>query len=143
MVAIGIIGTYLSLTITNFSTVFLPAALPGEPPYTPGGAVYEAIYVVLTIAADMLYIVGGGIVAFGAILAGYRFVQCKLTSPYKPSCVTHFLSGYLTLGLELFIGAEIIKEVASKTNDIAGDGTTSAVLLCQAIATEGLSCSQR
>jgi chaperonin GroEL len=36
------------------------------------------------------------------------------------------------------IGAEIVKEVASKTNDIAGDGTTSAVLLCQAIATEGL-----
>jgi len=36
------------------------------------------------------------------------------------------------------IGAEIIKEVASKTNDIAGDGTTTAVLLCQAIATEGL-----
>ena len=36
------------------------------------------------------------------------------------------------------IGAEIIKEVASKTNDIAGDGTTSAVLLCQVIATEGL-----
>lgn len=36
------------------------------------------------------------------------------------------------------IGAEIIKEVASKTNDIAGDGTTSAVLLTQSIATEGL-----
>jgi len=36
------------------------------------------------------------------------------------------------------IGAEIIKEVATKTNDTAGDGTTSAVLLCQAIATEGL-----
>mgnify|MGYP001591923137 CR=1 FL=1 len=36
------------------------------------------------------------------------------------------------------IGAEIIKEVASKTNDVAGDGTTTAVLLCQAIATEGL-----
>jgi len=36
------------------------------------------------------------------------------------------------------IGAEIIKEVASKTNEGAGDGTTSAVLLTQAIATEGL-----
>lgn len=36
------------------------------------------------------------------------------------------------------IGAEIIKEVASKTNDTAGDGTTTAVVLCQAIATEGL-----
>ena len=36
------------------------------------------------------------------------------------------------------IGAQIIKEVAEKTNDAAGDGTTSAVLLTQAIATEGL-----
>ena len=36
------------------------------------------------------------------------------------------------------IGASIIKEVASKTNDTAGDGTTSAVLLTQAVATEGL-----
>jgi len=36
------------------------------------------------------------------------------------------------------LGAEIIKEVAEKTNDIAGDGTTSAVVLAQAIAAEGL-----
>ncbi|MFC1663904.1 chaperonin GroEL [Patescibacteria group bacterium] len=36
------------------------------------------------------------------------------------------------------LGAEIIKEVASKTNDVAGDGTTTAVLLAQAIISEGL-----
>lgn len=36
------------------------------------------------------------------------------------------------------IGAEIIKEVASKTNDVAGDGTTTAVLLAQSIISEGL-----
>ncbi|GAI50632.1 unnamed protein product, partial [marine sediment metagenome] len=36
------------------------------------------------------------------------------------------------------LGAEIIKEVAEKTNDVAGDGTTTAVLLAQAIITEGL-----
>lgn len=36
------------------------------------------------------------------------------------------------------MGAEIIKEVASKTNDIAGDGTTTAVVLTQAIIKEGL-----
>lgn len=36
------------------------------------------------------------------------------------------------------MGAEIIKEVASKTNDIAGDGTTTAVLLTQAIVREGM-----
>ncbi len=35
------------------------------------------------------------------------------------------------------LGAEIVKEVASKTNDVAGDGTTTATLLTQAIVTEG------
>jgi len=36
------------------------------------------------------------------------------------------------------IGAEIIKEVANKANDAAGDGTTTATLLTQAIITQGL-----
>ena len=36
------------------------------------------------------------------------------------------------------IGAEIVKEVASKTNDVAGDGTTTATLLAQVIINEGL-----
>jgi chaperonin GroEL len=35
------------------------------------------------------------------------------------------------------IGAEMVKEVASKTNDAAGDGTTTATLLTQIIASEG------
>lgn len=37
------------------------------------------------------------------------------------------------------IGASLIKEVASKTNDIAGDGTTTATVLTQAIVAEGFS----
>jgi len=36
------------------------------------------------------------------------------------------------------LGAEITKEVASKTNDVAGDGTTTAAVLTQAIVVEGL-----
>ncbi len=36
------------------------------------------------------------------------------------------------------IGADIIKEAASKTNDAAGDGTTTATVLAQAMITEGL-----
>lgn len=36
------------------------------------------------------------------------------------------------------MGAEIVKEVAEKTNDIAGDGTTTAVILAQTIIREGL-----
>ncbi|NQT49478.1 chaperonin GroEL [Candidatus Kuenenbacteria bacterium] len=35
------------------------------------------------------------------------------------------------------VGAELVKEVASKTNDVAGDGTTTATVLAQAIITEG------
>lgn len=36
------------------------------------------------------------------------------------------------------LGAELVKEVASKTNDVAGDGTTTATVLAQAMITEGL-----
>lgn len=36
------------------------------------------------------------------------------------------------------MGAELVKEVASKTNDVAGDGTTTATVLAQAIVAEGM-----
>ncbi len=35
------------------------------------------------------------------------------------------------------MGAQMVREVASKTNDIAGDGTTTATVLAQAIVREG------
>ncbi len=36
------------------------------------------------------------------------------------------------------MGAQLVKEVATKTNDVAGDGTTTATLLAQALVTEGM-----
>lgn len=36
------------------------------------------------------------------------------------------------------LGAQLVKEVATKTNDIAGDGTTTATVLAQALVREGL-----
>src|SRR5215211_8864887 len=36
------------------------------------------------------------------------------------------------------IGAQLLKEAASKTEDVAGDGTTTATVLAQAIVAEGL-----
>lgn len=36
------------------------------------------------------------------------------------------------------LGAELVKEVASKTNDVAGDGTTTATVLAQSLVREGL-----
>ena len=39
------------------------------------------------------------------------------------------------------MGAKLVSEVASKTNDIAGDGTTTATVLTQAIVREGIKTS--
>src|SRR3984957_6735717 len=36
------------------------------------------------------------------------------------------------------MGAQMVKEVASKTSDVAGDGTTTATVLAQAILVEGM-----
>ena len=36
------------------------------------------------------------------------------------------------------MGAQLVKEVATKTNDVAGDGTTTATVLAQALIAEGL-----
>ena len=85
--------------------------------YVTGGAIYDAIYVILTIAADALYLFGGGVIAFGAILVTIHFIQCKVKDPYQPSLSTRYLSGYLTLSLNFFIGAEIIRTVATRTFD--------------------------
>jgi chaperonin GroEL len=41
------------------------------------------------------------------------------------------------------MGAQMVKEVASRTNDEAGDGTTTATVLAQAIVREGLNRSQQ
>ena len=38
------------------------------------------------------------------------------------------------------MGAQMVKEVASKTSDIAGDETTTATVLAEAIYREGLKC---
>src|SRR5260370_39001290 len=37
------------------------------------------------------------------------------------------------------MGAQLLKEVATKTNEVAGDGTTTATVLAQAFTTEALS----
>ena len=39
------------------------------------------------------------------------------------------------------MGAQLVREVSTKTNDVAGDGTTTATLLAQAIIHEGLKLS--
>ena len=63
-----------------------------------------------------------------------------MTSPL----VHHELKDGVTVAKEIELGefenmgAQMVKEVASKTNDTAGDGTTTATILSQAIVREGL-----
>jgi uncharacterized membrane protein len=83
--------------------------------YVSGGALYDAIYVILTLATDALYLIGAAILVYGAALVTYRFVQYKVSDPYKPTHSTHYLSNYLTLSLNFFIGAEIIRTVAVRS----------------------------
>ena len=89
-------------------------SLSGEN-YVSGGAIYDAIYVAFTIATNTLYIFGGGVIAFGALLVTVRFIQIKSKDPYQATFSTRYLSGYLTLGLNFFIGAELIRTVAVRT----------------------------
>lgn len=109
------ITIFLSLIDPNFGKAFLSgdALLPGV--YLIGGMAYEVIFNLLTIAADVLYILGGGVISYGAALVTIRFVQTKTKDPYKSSSASRYLSGYLSLGLEFFIGAEIIRTVAVRS----------------------------
>jgi uncharacterized membrane protein len=109
IVAAAFFGAILSFLYPGFISL-----LSGST-YVSGGAIYDAIYVILTLAADALYLFGGGVITFGAILVTIRFVQRKLKDPYQPSSSTRYLSGYLTLSLNFFIGAEIIRTVATRT----------------------------
>jgi len=106
-------AAFLGAVITLLYPDFISLLSGGT--YASGGAIYDAIYVILTLAADALYLFGGGVITFGGILVIIRFVQRKLKDPYQPSSSTHYLSGYLTLSLNFFIGAEIIRTVATRT----------------------------
>lgn len=115
--ALAIIGVIVSVTYPEFVFELQPGVREGEQPYVLGGTVYEIIYILLTMATDILYLVGGGVVFFGSILVTVRFLQANPEVPHRAHEVTRHLSGYLTLGLAFFIGAEIIKTVVVRTTD--------------------------
>jgi len=113
--AIIVVTAALAAALSLLDPSFISLLFGGT--YTSGGAIYDAIYVVLTIVTDILYLFGGGVITFGAILVSIRFIQLKLKDPYQPSFSTRYLSGYLTLSLNFFIGAEIVRTVAVRSYD--------------------------
>jgi len=101
IIVIGALAA-LGAILTPFSSSFLPS-------------MESIVDTLLTVATDVIYLIGGGILFFGAVLVTIRFIQFKQRDPDKPANVSRYLSGYLTLSLEFFIGAEIIKTVATRT----------------------------
>jgi uncharacterized membrane protein len=130
VVFIVVVAAVIGAVTTLIDPNFVYALLPGGTTYAIGGSIYQIVYVVLTLTTDVLYLFGGGVIAFGAILVIIRFLQRKLRDPYQPSLSTRYLAGYLTLGLEIFIGAEIIRTVVVGASEIE--------LLILVIASRGL-----
>jgi uncharacterized membrane protein len=130
VVFIVVLAAVIGAVLTLINPEFVFTLLPGGTTYTLGGSIYAVVYVVLTLATDVLYLFGGGVIAFGASLVMIRFLQRKLKDPYQPSLSTRYLAGYLTLGLEIFIGAEIIRTVVVGASEIE--------LLILVIASRGL-----
>jgi len=115
IIASAVLGVAVTVINPDFVFELQPGVRQDEQPYLPGGLVYEAIYIILTMATNILYLVGGGLVFFGAVLVTVRFLQTDPEDPHKVHEVTRHLSGYLNMGLAFFIGAEIIKTVVVRT----------------------------
>jgi uncharacterized membrane protein len=99
IIVIGALAV-LGAILTPFSGSFLPG-------------IESIVDTLLTVAYYVIYLIGGGILFFGAVLVTIRFIQFKQKDPDKPANVSRYLSGYLTLSLEFFIGAEIVRTVAT------------------------------
>lgn len=107
---LAFLGAILRIVDSNFGNLFLPSTAA-----FPGGLFYEIVATLLNMSVIFIYLLGGGVIIFGVSLTVIRFVKTKLQNPYKPSGVAGPLAGYLTLSLELFIGAEIIKTATTQT----------------------------
>jgi len=70
--------------------------------------------------------------------------RAAMSCSTNPTCAAHHQDG-VTVAKEIELadkfenmGAQMVREVASKTNDLAGDGTTTATVLAPAIVREGV-----
>ena len=70
-----------------------------------------------TFTAEFMNIIGGFLILFGSVLLVSRYVSAKLKDPNVPFNGVAPRLTFLTLGLEIFIGAEIINSAITRTMD--------------------------
>ena len=91
----------------------------------------QLVFSILALVVEFMNIIAGFLILFGSVLLVTRYVSRKLQSPTVPfGGITPRLT-FLTLGLEIFIGAEIINTATTRTLD-------DFLLLCLTIATRGV-----
>ena len=91
----------------------------------------ELTFSVLALVVEFMNLIGGFLILFGAILLSARYVRAKLKAPTVPFSGVSPRLTFLTLGLEIFIGAEIINTAITRTLD-------DFLLLSLTIATRGV-----
>lgn len=128
VIIVAALGTLLTVINPNSVYTLLSGTIAEN--FIVGGTIYEIIYVILTLVTYVLYIFGGGVIAFGATVIFIRFLHKKIQNPYQPTSSTRLLSGYLNLSLNFFIGAEIVRTVVVGLSEIG--------LLLLVIASRGL-----
>jgi uncharacterized membrane protein len=86
---------------------------------------------ILSLVVEFMNIIAGLLILFGSVLLVSRYVNRKLKSPTVPFQGIAPRLTFLTLGLEIFIGAEIINTATTRTLD-------DFLLLSLTIVTRGL-----
>ncbi|MEM2112480.1 MAG: DUF1622 domain-containing protein [Candidatus Bathyarchaeia archaeon] len=74
------------------------------------------IVVFLEVAINFLYLLSTGLILLGSILMAIRYIYIKFHAPLEPAKF-ELHARYLTVGLEILIGAEIINTAITRTFD--------------------------
>lgn len=119
----------LIAAIIIFSTI--PLSLYGLVEHTFIPNFEHLVFSILLLVVELMNIVAGFLILFGSILLVARYVRRKLQSPTLPFEGIAPRLTFLTLGLEIFIGAEIINTAITRTLD-------DFLLLSLTIVTRGL-----
>ena len=89
------------------------------------------LFSILGLVVEFMNLIGGFLILFGSVLLVSRYMRAKLKAPDVPFGGTSPRFTFLTLGLEIFIGAEIINTAITRTLD-------DFLLLSLTIVTRGL-----
>ena len=93
--------------------------------------VEHLIFSILGLVVEFMNLIGGFLILFGSLLLVSRYVRTKMKAPDVPFSGSSPRFTFLTLGLEIFIGAEIINTAVTRTIE-------GFLLLSLTIAVRGL-----